>query len=159
MTQPLVVDPRLTIPAADLAWTAVRGSGPGGQNVNKVASKVELRFDLPGTAALEPLAKLRLAELARSRLDAEGKVRVVSQRTRDQLRNLEDARGKLSALIQQALVPPVARKKAKVPRRMKERRLSVKRLLAAKKRDRRGGPGDEGLEQLLKGTALFAGFV
>jgi len=57
MSDPLVIDGVVTIPGAELSWTAVRASGPGGQNVNKVASKVELRFDLPGSRALSPEVK------------------------------------------------------------------------------------------------------
>ncbi|CAG0996135.1 hypothetical protein GPROT1_03438, partial [Gammaproteobacteria bacterium] len=86
----LVVTERVTIPDADLSWTAVRGSGPGGQNVNKVASKVDLRFDLEGTQALSADVKRRLTALASGRLDAEGRILITSQLTRDQGRNLED---------------------------------------------------------------------
>src|SRR4051794_22779431 len=92
MLEPLVITVALTIPPGDLSWEATRSSGPGGQNVNKVASKVELRFDLPGTAALGPETKARLRALAANRLDAEGKLLIVSQLTRDQGRNLDDAR-------------------------------------------------------------------
>jgi ribosome-associated protein len=95
MAEPLRVTFGLLIPAADLTYTAARSSGPGGQNVNKVSSKIELRFDLEGTTALQPSVKARLRALAGSRLDADGRVRVVSQKTRDQARNREDARDKL----------------------------------------------------------------
>src|SRR3954462_1669914 len=106
MAEPLRIDGRLVIPAGDLSWSAARSSGPGGQNVNKVASKVELRFDLAGTRALGAAVKARLRAIAGHRLDVEARVRVVSQKTRDQAQNLADARDKLAAMIAAALVVP-----------------------------------------------------
>lgn len=134
---PLRVDDGVVIPAADLSWTAARAGGPGGQNVNKVSSKVELRFDLPGTRCLEDAVKDRLRALAASRLDAQGWLLITSQKTRDQPKNLEDARAKLAALIAKALVVPKARRATKPSRGVKERRLREKALDAAKKRDRK----------------------
>jgi len=124
------------IPEADLTWTAVRASGPGGQNVNKVASKVELRFDLAHTRALNAAAKIRLRQLARTRLDAAGRVVVVSQKTRDQARNLEDARRKLADLVARALVPPTPRRPTRPTRSAHERRLGEKKRRGAHKRQR-----------------------
>src|SRR6185503_11540383 len=95
----LVIDARVAIPAEDLVWTAARSSGKGGQNVNKVSTKVDLRFDLAGTRALDPGAKARLRRSAASRIDKDGWLVVTSQATRDQSRNLEDARAKLAELI------------------------------------------------------------
>ena len=134
---PLRVDDGVVIPAADLTWTAARAGGPGGQNVNKVSSKVELRFDLPGTRCLEDAVKDRLRALAASRLDAQGWLLVTSQKTRDQPKNLEDARAKLAALVAKALTVPKARRATKPSRGVKERRLREKALDAAKKRDRK----------------------
>src|SRR5688572_17022632 len=108
--EPLRIDARVVIPEGDLSWTAVRSSGPGGQHVNKTSTKVELRFDLPGTSALAPGAKARLRALARGRLDPEGKLLVVSQKTREQGRNLEDARERLAELVRQALIVPKTRR-------------------------------------------------
>jgi len=127
----------VTVPAADLAVRAVRSSGPGGQNVNKVASKIELRFDLPATRALGDEVKARLRTLARGRLDADGKLVVVSQAERDQPRNLEDARAKLAALIAQALVAPRARKKTRPTAGSRERRIAAKTRRGDVKRTRR----------------------
>ena len=124
------------IPAADLSWKAVRSGGPGGQNVNKVASKVELRFDLPGTTALGADVKARLRRIARNRLDADGLILVTSQLTRDQARNLEDARGKLADMIVEALHKPKKRKPTKPSRGAKERRLAEKRQRKEKKQSR-----------------------
>lgn len=133
----LVISRALVIPARDLAWTAVRASGPGGQNVNKVSSKVDLRFDLAGTSALSPELKLRVrARAGASRLDADGRVVIVSQATRDQRRNLEDARERLAALIRAAMVVPKKRKKTQPSRGAKERRLGEKKRRGEIKRAR-----------------------
>jgi ribosome-associated protein len=137
MADDLDIDGRVVVPAAELQWTAVRASGPGGQNVNKVATKVELRFDLPGSAALSLAAKARLRALAASRLDAEGRLVITSQATRSQQGNLEDARNKLAALIRRALVPPKRRRPTRPTAGSKERRLDAKRQLSQKK----GGRG------------------
>lgn len=127
MTSPLYVDPRVTIPGGELGWTAVRSGGPGGQNVNKVASKVELRFDLPGSRVLAPEVKARLRVIAAGKLDAEGRILLTSQRTRDQVKNLADAREKLAELVRRALFVPKTRRPTKPSRGSKERRLESKR--------------------------------
>src|SRR5450432_823154 len=98
MSGPLVVA-HLVIPEAELRWTAVRASGPGGQNVNKVASKIDLRFDFEQSAALTAELKARLRITAAARLDADGRLQITSQLTRNQPDNLEDARQKLAELL------------------------------------------------------------
>ena len=133
----LPISRRIVIPAADLSWSAATSSGPGGQNVNKVATKVDLRFDLEGTTALREEVKGRLRRLAANRLDKEGRVMITSQATRDQSRNLEDAGEKLAALIKSALYPPKKRKKTRPSRGAKERRLKAKKQHADKKRNRK----------------------
>ena len=137
---PLVVTASIVIPIADLSWTSVRASGPGGQNVNKVASKVELRFDLRGTRALAPPIKDRLTPLVRSRLDADGRVIIVSQHTRDRERNLQDALARLKELILRAVEPPKRRKATKPSWGSRLERVSDKRAHAQKKQAR-GRPG------------------
>ncbi|AKF05112.1 alternative ribosome rescue aminoacyl-tRNA hydrolase ArfB [Sandaracinus amylolyticus] len=139
----LVVAPGVVIPARELAWSAARASGPGGQNVNKVSSKVDLRFDLEGSIALPPEVKARVrAKAGASRLDADGRVLIVSQLTRDQKRNLEDAREKLAALVRGAMVVPKKRKKTTPSRGAKERRLGEKKRRAETKRGRQSRGDD-----------------
>ncbi len=133
----LVITSRVVLPESELMVRAVRSSGPGGQNVNRVSTKVELTFDLPGSSALDAAAKARLAALAKHRLDAEGRLVVTSQLTRSQVQNLEDARQKLAALVRAALAVPKRRRPTRPSRGAKERRLSDKRREGDKKRERR----------------------
>jgi ribosome-associated protein len=139
---PLEVSPSLTVPASCLSWSASRASGPGGQNVNKVASKVELRFDIDGCAALDGVTKERLRAIASTSLDAEGRLLIVSQKTRDQPKNLEDAREKLRILILRALVRPKKRRPTKPSRGAVKRRLADKSHASKKKKERSGGAHD-----------------
>jgi ribosome-associated protein len=141
--QPLRIDDQLEIPAQHLSFSAVRASGAGGQNVNKVASKVELRFDLWACEELTLAVRTRLAALCRNRMDAEGQVRLVSQVTRDQARNLEDAREKLAELVRKALVVPRPRRPTKPTRSSKRRRVEGKRRDAHKKQLRGRVTGDD----------------
>jgi ribosome-associated protein len=134
MLDPLRIDPRLTIPASELSWTAVRSSGPGGQNVNKVASKVELRFMLAQSAVLSPTVKARLRARAGKRVNAQGELCLVSQRTRDQKKNLDDALEKLRELVLAALETPKVRRPTRPTRASKTRRMEQKHLQASKKR-------------------------
>ena len=138
MADPLVVSPKVVLSADDLRWTAVRGSGPGGQNVNKVSSKVELRFDVVKSMALDSDTKERLVALAGHKMDKDGVLIIVCQESRDQRKNLETARERLKALVEAALIRPKKRRKVRVPQGVIERRLETKRLGAAKKRQRSG---------------------
>jgi ribosome-associated protein len=134
----LVVREGVFVPARALAWRSVRSSGPGGQNVNKVASKVELRVDLDAVVGLDAAARARLEALTARRRDASGRLLVTSQRTRDQGRNLEDAREKVRELVAQALRVPRRRRPTRPSRAAVERRLLHKRRRGALKRERRG---------------------
>jgi ribosome-associated protein len=137
MTDPLVVRSGIVVPAAAMQMHATRASGPGGQNVNKVASKVELRVDLERIAGLDLGARERLRALAAGALDADGCLLVTSQRTRDQRMNLEDARDKVRALVLRAIERPRSRRKTKPTRGSVERRIEDKKRRARLKATRR----------------------
>ncbi|RCK79746.1 MAG: aminoacyl-tRNA hydrolase [Candidatus Ozemobacter sibiricus] len=143
MNEPLVIEGTVVIPAADLSWTAVRSGGPGGQNVNKVASKVVLRFALANSAALTSEVKARLRALAGSRLTEAGEIIVTSQAGPDQRQNLEDARAKLRQLVVRALHPPRPRRPTRPTRASQARRLDTKKRHGAKKQTRRCPPGED----------------
>lgn len=137
MTDPLRIREGIFVPAEAMSMQAVRSSGPGGQNVNKVASKVELRVDLSKIVGLDSFAFARLENLARPLLDGEGQLLVKSQKTRDQRQNLEDARDKVRQLVEQALVRPKTRRKTRPTRGSIERRLGEKKARSQTKSDRR----------------------
>ena len=134
--------PGVTLPGSAIDVSASRSGGPGGQNVNKVASKVQLRVDLGRIVGLAADARERLAALAGNRLDADGRLLLTSQRYRDQPRNLEDARQKLRTLVAKALQRPEPRRPTRATAGGRERRLETKRRDALKKRQRRGAPDD-----------------
>jgi len=137
-----VVAGGIRIPAAALSVHAARASGPGGQNVNKVASKVELRVELEKIEGLADDARARLAAATAGRRDAEGRLLVTSQRTRDQHRNLEDAREKVRAIVARAMARPRPRRPTRVTAAARARRLAGKRQRSQTKRARGAVRGD-----------------
>jgi ribosome-associated protein len=134
MPDPIRVNDAVTVPGPALTVAFTRSSGPGGQNVNKVASKVELRVDLARIDGLGKDARQRLESLTATRRDAEGRLLVTSQRTRDQHRNLEDARGKVRDLVARALRAPRRRRPTRATKGSVEARLKVKKRDSAVKR-------------------------
>lgn len=110
----------------DLTWSFVRASGPGGQNVNKVATAAQLRFDLAGTQSLEPAVKQRLRSLAGRRVTEDGALIIVARSRRTQEGNRRDALERLAELVARALVAPKARKSTRPTRASRERRLASK---------------------------------
>jgi ribosome-associated protein len=126
------------IPDSEFAWSYVRASGPGGQNVNKVASKAILRWPVVASPSLPADLKGRLLAQQQSRLTTGGDLIVTSQRFRDQERNRGDCIAKIRELVLLALRAPKRRKRTKPTRGSQEARLRAKRHRAATKSSRRG---------------------
>jgi ribosome-associated protein len=122
----IVVTPRIVLDERELEETFVRASGPGGQNVNKLATAVQLRFDVRRSPSLPDDVRARLERLAGSRLTGEGVLIILAQRHRTQERNREDARERLIELIRRAAVPPTPRRPTKPTLASKRRRLDSK---------------------------------
>ncbi len=134
--QDLVVTPRVIIPGGELAIAFARSGGPGGQNVNKVASKVELRWNPTTSAALTDEERAWLVHRLKSRLTSDGTLIVTSTATRDQGKNRDDATSKLALIVRAALDRPKPRRATRPSRAAKRRRLADKRHHAEIKRSR-----------------------
>ena len=132
----LEITPGVSIPDSDLSYSFVRASGPGGQNVNKVSSAVQLRFDMEGCTALSESVKNRLRGLAGRRLTDDGAILIIARNQRSQDHNRREALERLTDLVQRALVVPKTRKATKPTRASKERRLEGKTRKQQTKRQR-----------------------
>ena len=133
----------ISIDDSELEEAFVRSSGPGGQNVNKVSSAVQLRFDVRRSPALPNDVAIRLMRLAGKRLTKEGVIVIIAQAHRDQTRNRAEARERLFELIRQAAVRPVPRRATKVPKAQKRKRVEGKKHRGQIKSLRSGKPGLE----------------
>jgi ribosome-associated protein len=122
----LEINPSTVIPDSDLEFAFVKASGPGGQNVNKVSSAVQLRFNLDGSGALSEPAKNRLRALAGRRLTDDGAILIIARNQRSQEHNRREALERLADLVRRALIVPKTRKATKPTRASKERRLEGK---------------------------------
>ena len=138
----LRIDDRLAIPLHEFRWEFSRSSGPGGQNVNKVNSKVVLRWSPGASPSLPGPVRERLLRMIDSRLTVEGELLVMSQATRDQGRNLADCLAKVRALVLAAATPPKTRRPTRPTRGSQLRRIETKSRRSDTKRGRRKPESD-----------------
>ncbi|HKC25799.1 MAG TPA: alternative ribosome rescue aminoacyl-tRNA hydrolase ArfB [Thermoanaerobaculia bacterium] len=142
MAEAIDVAPGVRVPPSAIEMRAVRASGPGGQNVNKVSSRVELTVELAGIEGFDTDARERLERLARRRV-ADGRLRVTAQESRDRLRNVESAREKVRELLQRALEAPTPRRRTRPRAAARARRLEEKHRHAEVKGTRRRVVGEK----------------
>jgi ribosome-associated protein len=129
----VLISPELSIPEAELSYRATRAGGPGGQHVNTSSTRVELWWNVAGSASLSDDQRRRLMTKLGARVDSEGWLRLVSARSRSQLQNRKDVTERFRTVLVQALAVPRKRKKTRPSRAAKERRLAGKKHTAIKK--------------------------
>jgi ribosome-associated protein len=139
---PLRINSKIEIPRSELRFTFVRSSGPGGQNVNKVATKALLRWDVARSPSISDPVRERFLSQNKRRVNDRGELLLASQRFRDQAKNVADCLDKLRTLVLAAAVEPRVRKKTRLPKAALEARLRQKRATAEKKQ-RRSRPKTE----------------
>jgi ribosome-associated protein len=132
----IAVTSTVAIADDELSFVASRSSGPGGQNVNKVSTKVTVLFDVAASPALSDEEKMRVRERLATRVNATGVLRVSSQKERSQSANREAAVARLIELLQEALAEQTPRRPTRKPRAAKERRVSAKKQRGLLKRER-----------------------
>jgi ribosome-associated protein len=134
------VNAHISIDEREIEENFVRASGPGGQNVNKLSTAVQLRFDVRGSPSLPAAVRDRLERLAGSRLTRDGVLVIIAQRHRTQGRNRRDALDRLVELIRSAAIAPRPRRPTRPSKASRERRVDFKKRRASVKRLRRTGP-------------------
>jgi ribosome-associated protein len=139
---PLIITPEITIPDEEFEWKFIRSSGPGGQNVNKVASAVQLRFLLPQNISLPVSARNRLRRIAGQKINDDGTILISARSERSQEQNRRDALDRLAELIRTAMIEPKIRKKTRPTKASKERRIDTKKRRGTTKQ----GRGSKGWE-------------
>jgi ribosome-associated protein len=139
----LEVNSTIRIPLDEFEWSFARSGGPGGQNVNKVASKAVLRWNLAGSPSIPDEVKTRFCERFPSRITTQGELVLASELTRDQGRNREDCLEKLAAMVRAAALRPKVRRPTKPSKASKRRRVEGKRHQSARKASRRVGGSEE----------------
>lgn len=139
----LEIDPALSIPLAELTYRASRSGGPGGQHVNTSSTRIEVVWDIAGSPSLNESRRARLLEQLATRLDKEGRLRLVSGATRSQLQNRADVTARLARIVAKALEVPRPRKRTRPSRASKAARLDAKRKRAGLKASRRRVERDE----------------
>jgi ribosome-associated protein len=138
----LEITPTLAIDDSEISEEFVRASGPGGQNVNKVSTAVQLRFNVQTSPSLPDGVRQRLLQLAGNRITDDGELIIEAKRSRSQLQNREDARLQLADLIRRATVLPKTRRKTKPTAASQRKRLESKKQRSTTKQQRRQNPDD-----------------
>ncbi len=142
MPEGLFIKPGLVIAAGELSERFIHASGPGGQNVNKVASAVQLSFDVGRSPSLPEPVRAALLKIGGSRVSKDGVLTITARQFREQERNRADARARLAALVREAATPPRPRRATRIPRSSKKQRLESKKRRGALKSHRTRPPAD-----------------